>query len=71
MEPVLQNIKTDLYLLPQGKMQIKHYRSLIPVAQEHRKPIFNLTSAGGAIGSHANAVQDARKDFKELAIKIA
>jgi cellulose biosynthesis protein BcsQ len=50
---------------------IKHYRSLIPMAQEHRKPIFNLTSADGAIGSHANAVQDAKKDFKQLATKIA
>lgn len=49
---------------------IKHYRSLIPMAQEHRKPIFNLTSADGAIGSHAAAVQDAREDFKELAGKI-
>ncbi|MEI7880488.1 MAG: AAA family ATPase [bacterium] len=50
---------------------IKHYRSLIPMAQEQRKPIFNLTSADGAIGSHANAVQDARDDFKQLAQKIA
>lgn len=50
---------------------IKHYRSLIPMAQEHRKPIFNLTSADGAIGAHANAVQDAKKDFKTLAVKIA
>lgn len=50
---------------------IRHYRSLIPMAQEHRKPIFNLTSADGAIGSHANAVQDAKKDFKQLALKIA
>lgn len=50
---------------------VKHYRSLIPMAQEHRKPIFNLTSADGAIGSHANAVQDAKEDFKQLAIKIA
>jgi chromosome partitioning protein len=49
---------------------IKHYRSLIPMAQEHRKPIFNLTSADGAIGSHAAAVQDAREDFKKLAGKI-
>ena len=46
-------------------------RSLIPMAQEHRKPIFNLTSADGAIGSHANAVQDAKKDFQRLAEKIA
>lgn len=50
---------------------IKHYRSLIPMGQEHRKPIFNLTSADGAIGSHANAVQAARKDFESLAKKIA
>lgn len=50
---------------------IKHYRSLIPMAQEYRKPIFNLTPADGAIGSHANAVHDAKKDFKTLAVKIA
>lgn len=50
---------------------IKHYRSLIPMAQEHRKPIFNLTSADGAIGSHANAVQEAKKDFTKLAKRIA
>jgi len=50
---------------------IKHYRSLIPMGQEYRKPIFKLTSADGAIGSHANAVQDAKKDFAELANKIA
>lgn len=50
---------------------IKHYRSLIPMGQEHRKPIFRLTSADGAIGSHANAVQDARTDFTVLAKKIA
>jgi len=50
---------------------IKHYRSLIPMAQGHRKPIFNLTSADGAIGSHANAVQTAKKDFRALAEKIA
>lgn len=49
---------------------IKHYRSLVPMAQEHRKPIFNLTSADGAIGSHANAVQSAKQDFKNLAEKI-
>jgi hypothetical protein len=50
---------------------IRHYRSLIPMAQEHRKPIFNLTSADGAIGSHANAVQDAKQAFKLLASRIA
>lgn len=50
---------------------IKHYRSLVPRAQEHRKAIFDLTSADGAIGSHANAVSAAREDFKKLSLKIA
>jgi hypothetical protein len=46
---------------------LKHYRSLIPMGQEARAPIFHLTSADGAIGSHAQAVQAAYKDFKLLA----
>jgi cellulose biosynthesis protein BcsQ len=50
---------------------IKHYRSLVPMGQEHRKPIFKLTSADGAIGSHAHAVSDAKNDFRQLAQKIA
>lgn len=49
---------------------IKHYRSLIPMAQEKRKPIFRLTSADGAIGAHAQSVQDAFRDFETLARKI-
>lgn len=50
---------------------IKHYRSLIPMAQEYRKPVFKLTPADGAIGSHANAVQEAYKDFIALEKKIS
>lgn len=50
---------------------IRHYRSLVPMAQEVRKPIFTLTSSDGAIGSHANAVRSARMDFYELASKIS
>ncbi len=64
-EPVKQ--QDDPYCLA----TIKHYRSLVPMAQEYRKPIFKLTSADGAIGSHANAVTDAKMDFKKLAKKIA
>ena len=50
---------------------LKHYRSLIPMGQEHRKPIFRLTAADGAIGSHANAAQEAYRDFHVLAKKIS
>lgn len=49
---------------------VRHYRSLIPMGQEKRKPIFSLTSADGAIGSHAEAVRSAFKHFEELAQKI-
>ena len=48
---------------------VKHYRSLGPMAQEVRKPIFHLTPADGASGSHA-AANTARDDFKALAKKI-
>jgi hypothetical protein len=50
--------------------RLKHYRSLIPMAQEVRKPVFKLSSADGAIGSHAQAVLDAWNDFNKLAIAI-
>ena len=49
---------------------VKHYRSLVPMAQEGRKPIFHLTTADGAIGSHAAAANGARQDFRDLAKKI-
>ncbi len=50
--------------------RLKHYRSLIPMAQEARKPIFQLTSADGAIGSHSYAVTEAKSHFRALATKI-
>jgi cellulose biosynthesis protein BcsQ len=46
---------------------VKHYRSLVPMAQEVSKPIFHLTPADGAIGAHALAVRSAHFDFKNLA----
>ena len=50
--------------------RLKHYRSLVPMAQEAGKPIFQLTAADGAIGSHSYAVKDAWNDFRALAIAI-
>jgi cellulose biosynthesis protein BcsQ len=49
---------------------LKHYRSLMPMAQEARKPIFLLTPADGAIGSHAEAVRLAYLDFQQLAKQL-
>lgn len=50
---------------------LKHYQSLMPMAQESHKPIFHLKPADGAIGAHTYAVRDVYKDFKDLAEKIA
>jgi len=50
--------------------RLKHYRSLMPMAQEAGKPIFSLKSADGALGSQVVAVRDAYQDFKTLALKI-
>ena len=49
---------------------VKHFRSLIPLGQDARKPIFDLTVADGAIGSHAVAATDAFNDFKEITQEI-
>jgi chromosome partitioning protein len=50
---------------------LKHYRSLMPLAQEAHKPMFLLKAADGAIGGHASAVQDCYRDFRKLARRIA
>ncbi len=50
---------------------MRHYRSLVPMYLESRKPIFSLTIADGAIGSNAQTVRSAREDFRKLAQKIA
>lgn len=50
---------------------LKHYRSLMPLAQEAHKPMFYLKPADGALGSHMQAVHSAYKDFQQLAISIA
>lgn len=55
---------------PQCLATLKHYRSLVPLGQEARKPIFHLTVSDGAIGNHALAVKDAFKDYQALSEKI-
>jgi len=50
---------------------LKHYRSLMPMAMEARKPVFALKPADGAIGAHGEAVRNAYGDFLALARRIA
>jgi chromosome partitioning protein len=49
---------------------LKHYRSLMPMAMEARKPVFALKPADGAIGAHTEAVRRSYLDFQELAGRI-
>jgi len=51
--------------------KLKDYRSLMPLAQEARKPMFFLKPADGALGAHTYAVTEAYSDFKTVAQKIA
>lgn len=52
---------------PNCLAMLKHFRSLVPMAQEARKPIFSLRPADGAIGAHQQAVQVAHAAFADLA----
>ena len=56
---------------PHCLAQLKHYRSLMPMAMEARKPMFLLKPADGAIGAHTYAVQECRQDLEQLAKKVA
>jgi cellulose biosynthesis protein BcsQ len=73
-ENVLSEQSRDGYTIqndPYKLALLKHYRSLIPMAQEARKPVFRLKPADGAIGAHFQAVREAYNDFKALALRVA
>jgi hypothetical protein len=65
--PYPTTIVADPYCLA----ALKHYRSLMPLAQDARKPMFLLKPADGAIGGHAQAVRDCYDDFQRLARALA
>jgi len=49
---------------------LKDYHSLMPLAQEARKPMFVLKPADGAIGRHQRSVTACYHDFRMLAERI-
>ncbi|HNQ23503.1 MAG TPA: AAA family ATPase [Phycisphaerae bacterium] len=61
------SVETD----PNCITRLKDYRSLMPLAQEARKPMFFLKPADGALGAHGNAVKSAYSDFLTVARTIA
>jgi len=62
---------TDPSIDPNCLAQLKDYRSLMPMAQEARKPMFYLKPADGAFGGHQAAVLDCFGDFQRLTREIA
>lgn len=50
---------------------LKNYPSMMPMAQEARKPMFHLKPADGAIGAHSSLVVKIYRDFEQLAGAIA
>lgn len=67
-EPINQPTPT---VNPHQIQQIKHYRSLMPMAMEARKPMFSLRASDGAIGAHQANVQQCHNDFEHLVLTIA
>lgn len=49
---------------------LRHYKSIIPIGQEARKPIFSLKTADGVSGSQMATVRAAHDDFQNLARDI-
>jgi len=45
---------------------VRNYQSLVPMAQEARKPVFFLKSVDGAIGAHAQSVHKCYHEFKRM-----
>lgn len=73
-EAVLDESSSDAPAInddPYALALLKHYRTLMPLAQDARKPIFNLTVADGAGGAHYTAARNAGQDFDALARRIA
>lgn len=72
-ESVLGEAPGQLVAMPDPHQiqRIKHYRSLMPMAMETRKPMFSLRASDGAIGAHQANVQQCHDDFENLVQAIA
>lgn len=49
---------------------LRNYRSLMPLAQDARKPMFDLRAADGALGSTGRLVQTCYREFEDLARRV-
>ena len=63
---VPKSIEEDKFCLA----RLKDYASLMPLAQQARKPMFMLKPSDGALGGHQAAVNSCGADFEALAKRI-
>jgi chromosome partitioning protein len=49
---------------------IRNFRSLMPLAHDARKPMFDLRAADGAIGSTSRYVQVCHREFRDLSNQV-
>ncbi|MFF5720189.1 ParA family protein [Streptomyces buecherae] len=49
---------------------LRNYRSLMPLAHDARKPMFDLKAADGALGSTQKYVQTCYREFRDLAENV-
>ncbi|HEY7199188.1 MAG TPA: ParA family protein [Candidatus Dormibacteraeota bacterium] len=52
---------------PYRLASLRNYRSLMPLAQDARKPMFDLRAADGALGSTGRYVETCEREFRKLA----
>lgn len=64
--PLLHGVDPD----PNCLALLKDFRSLMPLAQEARKPMFLLKPADGAFGGHQQAVSECYRAFRDLTTSI-
>jgi len=55
---------------PYRLASLRNYRSLMPLAQDARKPMFDLRPADGALGSMGRLVQTCYREFEALATTV-
>jgi len=65
------NQDIEIYNDPFCLALIKHYKSLMPLAQAAHKPIFHLKSGDGAVGASVKTAQESFGDFEKMARNIA
>jgi len=55
---------------PYRLASLRSYRSLMPLAQDARKPMFDLRAGDGALGSTGRLVQTCYREFESLAGRV-